>query len=67
MVGHGVHTAKGGKSGEAISLFLRQNTGNFVPFQADFTNFNALRLVDFRLKNPFRLIQFPKINNRKFF
>ena len=27
MVGHGVRTAKGGKSGEAKSLFIRQNTG----------------------------------------
>ena len=27
MVGHGVRTAKGGKSGEVKSLFIRQNTG----------------------------------------
>ena len=27
MVGHGVRTAKGGQSGEAKSLFIRQNTG----------------------------------------
>ena len=27
MVGYGVQTAKGGKNGEAISLFIRQNTG----------------------------------------
>ena len=27
MVGQGAGTAKGGKSGEAKSLFIRQNTG----------------------------------------
>ena len=27
MVGHSVGTAKGGKSGKAKSLFIRQNTG----------------------------------------
>ena len=32
MVGHSVETAKGGKSGKAKSLFIRQNTGNFASF-----------------------------------
>ena len=32
MVGYGVQTAKGGKNGEAISLFLRQNTEKFGRF-----------------------------------
>ena len=39
MVGRGGRVAKNGKSGEAKSLFI------------GFTDFNALRLVDFCLKN----------------
>ncbi len=36
MVGHGVRTAKGGKSGKAKSLFIGVKTGNFCYFKAHF-------------------------------
>ena len=38
----------------------------FCPFASDFADFNALLLLDFRLKNLCGPLKFPKTNNREF-
>ena len=61
MVGHGVRTAKGGKNGEAISLFIRQNTGNF----GRFGRFSDIGVKNFYLDQFVFLYKFPNLQNRE--